>query len=227
MRTLSETEARGVGPTGANFEPVLEAEAGASEAAEVSVDGTAASATDSHASPVEADQVQPAKPDASTAGPTPAPTEVTTTEAARPTIPSGKPNPDAKPRGRVTKINPKDTPANQVAYARENESAELLAKQGYDVEQNPPSPAGSRKNPDYKIEGEYFDNYAPTAKSPRSIWTGVGKKVKKDQAARIVLNLDDNAVDLDALAKQFAEWPIDGLEQVLVVRQGTVSQLVP
>ncbi|MCA9678021.1 MAG: hypothetical protein H6708_29605 [Kofleriaceae bacterium] len=103
----------------------------------------------------------------------------------------------------------------------------MLAKQGHDVEQNPKPPERSRKKPDYKIEGEYFDNYAPTTPSARNIWTNVGEKVAVEQARRIVLNLADSGVDLAALRKQFAEWPIVGLEQMLAIKDGVVTQLVP
>ena len=81
----------------------------------------------------------------------------------------------------------------------------MLAKSGYDIEQGPTVPGP--KKPDYRIEGEIFDNYAPATSDPRSIWTEVGKKVKKKQASRIVLNLDDSDITMDALQTQFASWP--------------------
>ncbi len=66
------------------------------------------------------------------------PTSTTDAAAARPTYPDTKEQP----------------------LCRENESADTFAQHGYDVEQNPP-PKPNGKEPDYKIEGEYFDNYAP------------------------------------------------------------------
>ena len=42
-----------------------------------------------------------------------------------------------------------------------------------------------------------------------------------------MLNLADSGVDLAALRKQFAEWPIVGLEQMLAIKDGVVTQLVP
>jgi len=44
---------------------------------------------------------------------------------------------------------------------RENESALILARHGFDVEQNPRLPCDL--GPDYLIEGRAFDNAAPTA----------------------------------------------------------------
>ncbi len=43
---------------------------------------------------------------------------------------------------------------------RENESAIILARAGYSVEQKPTVPG--KENPDYKIEERIFDCYAPS-----------------------------------------------------------------
>lgn len=40
-------------------------------------------------------------------------------------------------------------------------------------------------------------------------------------------NLDDSSVSLEALAKQFQDYPIAGLEEVLIVRNGNVSRFWP
>jgi hypothetical protein len=97
------------------------------------------------------------------------------------------------------------------------------------VEQNPPKPAGSTRNPDYKIEGEYVDNYAPKRETiPRNIWSEVRDKVvDKKQAQRIVLNLDDWGGDFAALQKQFNDWPIPDLIEVFIVKGGKVTRLLP
>jgi hypothetical protein len=69
--------------------------------------------------------------------------------------------------------------------------------------------------------------YAPTTANPRSIWTTAKGKVDSGQANRLVFNLDDSSVSLDALAKQFQGYPIPGLEEVLIVRNGNVSRFWP
>ena len=145
------------------------------------------------------------------------------------TAPSLAPDPEAKPRGTATPVPlaGTDQADNIAALTAENASASVLAVHGYDVEQNPRPPTGSLKNPDYLVEGEYFDNYAPTNSKPRNIWSVVEQKVSSQQASRIVLNLDGTAVSEQALAKQFREWPIAGLEELLVVRGGSVTRLVP
>lgn len=142
------------------------------------------------------------------------------------TAPSRKPDPDAMPGGKKTRASANDSPETIRSFMRENESAEVLAKHGYEVEQRPAVP-GTRKKPDFRIEGQVFDNYAPTTDSPRSIWTTVKKKVIERQADRIILNLNDSKVDLAALTKQFADWPIADLEQVLVIHGRQVTQIWP
>lgn len=53
------------------------------------------------------------------------------------------------------------------------------------------------------------------------------QKVEAGQASRVVLNLTNNGVDLAALKNQFAQWKIDGLEQIIVVIGNKVIQFWP
>lgn len=139
--------------------------------------------------------------------------------------PSGTPG--GKPAGRRTPVDPNEAPENIRALTRENESADALANAGYRVEQNPPTlPNG--KNPDYVIEGQVFDNYAPSTSNARNIATLIERsKVATGQADRIVLNLDDSAVSLDALRKQMTDYPIPGLKEMIIVKDGTVIPFFP
>ncbi|MER6080288.1 putative T7SS-secreted protein [Streptomyces sp. NPDC001833] len=147
-------------------------------------------------------------------------------EAGR-TKPSGQPDPAAQPRGKPESLSKNDDAETIRAKGREVHSAETLAKQGYDVEQSPGTMPNGTK-PDFRIEGEIFDNYAPTSSSPRSIWSAVEKKVDKGQTERVVLNLGDSNADLGALRKQFHDWPKSGLKEVLVIdRAGNVVPLYP
>ncbi|WP_374981964.1 hypothetical protein PSGK_20735 [Pseudomonas solani] len=75
-------------------------------------------------------------------------------------------------------INLADDAATIRSLTRENESATTLASSGYKVQQNPPT-LPSEKNPDYIINGQVFDNYAPSTGSVRNAWTEIGKKSKK------------------------------------------------
>ncbi|MEU6231808.1 putative T7SS-secreted protein [Kitasatospora sp. NPDC047058] len=143
------------------------------------------------------------------------------------TQPSRATDPNATPEGHTTNIPKNADDTTRRAFTRENESADILAKNGYKVEQNPKL-TDTTKNPDYRVEGEVMDCYAPTAKNPRSIATGMQKKVDEGQADRIVLNLSDSDVDLAAMRKQLNDWPIDGLKEVTVIdKAGNVVPLYP
>ncbi|HYO73799.1 MAG TPA: hypothetical protein VEU33_47810 [Archangium sp.] len=130
--------------------------------------------------------------------------------------------------GHPTRIPPGEKdPKNISALTRENESAKTLTDHGYDVEQNPPTLPNGR-NPDYRIGGEYYDCYAPSNSNPRNIASYIEKeKVLKGQADKVILNLDDSKVTMDAMKKQLTDYPIAGLKEVLVVRGGDVSKLFP
>ena len=82
------------------------------------------------------------------------------------------------------------------------------------------------KNPDYLINGEIYDHYAPSTDRARNIWSEVKGKVEKDQAANIVIGLQDSDVDEGALRQQFENWPIEGLGDVIIIRSdGTIGRL--
>jgi type VI secretion system secreted protein VgrG len=130
--------------------------------------------------------------------------------------------------GHKTKIPPGEKdPDNIRALTRENEAAVTLTNNGYDVEQNPPSLPNGR-NPDYRINNEYYDCYAPSTQKPRNIASYIEKeKVLKGQADKVVLNLDDSQVSMEAMKKQLMDYPISGLKEVLVVKRGSVTKLFP
>ncbi len=142
----------------------------------------------------------------------------------RVTEPSRPPDPNATPRGRPELPSANASADNVRSLLRQDESARTLAQHGYDIERGPATPGP--KNPDYRIEGKIFDNYAPTADKARNIWDGVRRKITDEQTERVVLNLDDSAVSLNALREQF-RYPIDGLLEVIVVKGGDVIPLFP
>ncbi|MEW2377394.1 hypothetical protein AB0883_15010 [Micromonospora sp. NPDC047812] len=84
------------------------------------------------------------------------------------------------------------------------------------------------RSPDYLIEGLVFDCYAPTSSAPpRSVWSAVTKKVQRQQTQRVMLNLQDWRGDLAALHKQFGDWPVPALKElVAVTRSGTIVEIV-
>ncbi|KXK62290.1 hypothetical protein AWW66_09130 [Micromonospora rosaria] len=122
----------------------------------------------------------------------------------------------------------------------ENECADTVAARGYQVHQNPTRPeiAQARlvtgdtgdpgRTPDYLVEGHVFDCYAPTPpKSVRGVWDEVRQKVDKGQTQRVVLNLEDWRGDVRALQKQFDDWPVPDLKELVAVRgDGEIIQIV-
>jgi len=142
------------------------------------------------------------------------------------TDPSNEVNPEAKPNGRSTKVRDNDDFETRRGLTRENESADVLAKKGYNIEQNPKI-EGTTKKPDYLIEGKVFDNYAPSGKNPRSIASNIEDKIKSEQTNRIVLNLEDSKLDLDLFKKQLTEFPIDNLEEIIIIKGNKVINYYP
>ena len=127
-----------------------------------------------------------------------------------------------------TKITDKMDEATKRSLMRENEAAETIAKNGYNIEQNPVI-EGTTRNPDYIIEGEIFDCYSPAKNTKiRNVASTIEEKViKKGQTERVVLDLDDWKGDVNALVKQLNDYPIEGLKEVIVVHNGSVQSIYP
>jgi contact-dependent growth inhibition (CDI) system CdiA-like toxin len=156
---------------------------------------------------------------------------------ARP--PTGPPG--GSPTGPRAKISPNQTDRNRRGLTLENECADSLAHKGYQVHQNPTAQeiadarlstgdtGDPKKTPDYVLEGHVFDCYSPTPSKPvRGVWTEVSRKVTDLQTQRVVINLQDWGGDVTALRKQFDDWPIPRLKElVAVTRGGAIMQIVP
>lgn len=117
--------------------------------------------------------------------------------------------------GPVTKMESGMTKENIRSLNRENESAKILSQSGFYVEQNP-SVAGN-KNPDYRINGEIFDHYAPKSSSVRNIWTEVKGKIDEGQTTNVVINISDTKVSMKALQNQFSKWPVLGMDKLIII----------
>ena len=144
-----------------------------------------------------------------------------------PIKPSNIPDPNAKPDGKRTSISPKNDRETVRSLTRENEAADTLAKNGYKIEQNPKVDSG--RKPDYRIEGEIFDCYSPKEASPRNIASNIAGKIDAEvpQTRRIVLNLDDWSGNVGDIIEQINKYPIPGLREVIVVKDGVVTPIFP
>jgi hypothetical protein len=84
------------------------------------------------------------------------------------------------------------------------------------------------KNPDYRIEGQIFDNVAPTTNNPRNVADRILRKVEAGQTERVVVNLADSGVSADALRAQLRDWPIERLKEAIVIdKNGNVLHIYP
>lgn len=129
--------------------------------------------------------------------------------------------------GRPTRPGPKEKDEWAIKRVdRENESARILAENGYHVEQNPP-PNQYGKHPDYKINGQYADCYTPRSSNARNILDEVAEKVNTKQADRIILNLDETQITIEALRKALLENPIDDLKSIIAIRNRELINLYP
>lgn len=140
------------------------------------------------------------------------------------TKPSHAPNPDRRPSG------PPETEEGDArkvrGLRRQNEAAVLLATSGYEIQQSPPQRDNGRR-PDFIIEGDYFDCYAPTSDNPKNVRSGIRDKVKKQQAARIVLDLNDSDLTAEALRSRLLRDPVHGLQEIKIVKDGVVTDFYP
>lgn len=148
------------------------------------------------------------------------------------TEPSLAPNPNRLPEGKPKKTNPNDKDPNNIrAVIRENESANVLAQNGYKVKQLNDTTKGSIqgvKKPDFEIEGKIFDNYAPSAnKGSRGIWSELEGKIVTKQADRFVINMNDSKLAVQELTKQFKDFPLENLKEILIIKDGKVIPFFP
>ncbi|WP_141243368.1 hypothetical protein [Bordetella genomosp. 1] len=126
--------------------------------------------------------------------------------------------------GLPTRIPPLSDEVTTRSLELENQSAIALAKNGFEVIQNPVVPGP--KNPDYLVNGQIFDNYAPSTGNVRNIAHNISDKVAKGQADNIVVNLTDSSATPDALQTQLTNYPIPGLKQVIAIdKTGAVVRL--
>jgi hypothetical protein len=155
--------------------------------------------------------------------------------------PSFKPDETRKPFGTPEKVpaNPRTQEERNFAHSimRQNESAELLAKSGYVVELGPKLTQMERlsnpwfsqtKKPDFKIEGQLFDCYAPKSETDaRNIVLSIGDKIERGQARRIVLNMEDSHVSLDAIKNELRKTHMPELEEIIVIKDNKVIPWLP
>jgi len=138
-----------------------------------------------------------------------------------------------KNKGRLsgTRTDIKGNKDNKRSLQRENESADTLVEYGYNVEQNPLTKTDDNirkgKQPDYRVNGEIFDNYAPNNKADvEQIRNEISRKVKRGQTYRVVLNLEDSDVPIKDIETMFKiRKPVLNLQQLIIIINGQIFEL--
>ncbi|RKZ53532.1 MAG: hypothetical protein DRR16_25735 [Candidatus Parabeggiatoa sp. nov. 3] len=131
--------------------------------------------------------------------------------------------------GSQTKIQ--GSQENKRSLQRENESANTLVENGYNVEQNPSTQTTDNvregAQPDYRINGEIFDNYAPNYQAEvEQIRNQISRKVKRKQTYKVVLNLDDSAVPISDIKTMFTiRKPVPNLQQLIIIKKGQLIEM--
>ena len=106
--------------------------------------------------------------------------------------------------------------------------ADLMASRAYQIANHSPSPVPGVRNPDFCLEGNLVDHYSPTAPTGTEVYEGiVNKVVTKQQARRLVVNLDDCPVSVQDLQMELLAKPIDTLEEVITIRAGEIEPIYP
>ena len=110
----------------------------------------------------------------------------------------------------------------------ENESADILANAGYKVEQNPGTKPGTKKNPDYRIEGKYFDCYAPASNNLGKVRNSISEKVSEGQTLRVIVNFSRTDLSVQDVQAVLKRKPISGLEEVIgVTKDSEIINIYP
>lgn len=75
------------------------------------------------------------------------------------------------------------------------------------------------RQPDYRIDGEIFDCFAPKTEDARGIWKEIAKQVYFGRVFNIVLNLTDATVTVAEVREELQSQPIAGLGKLWVISQ--------
>ena len=117
-------------------------------------------------------------------------------------------------------VAPQRTPAAR----RQDEVARLLAARGLPVRAHPGSGAPM---PDLLIGDRRFDCVTLRTGDARQVATVIEIRTVRGDATRFVLDLDESAVDLQALRRLLDRHPVFGLDEILVVRGDRVLRFFP
>jgi len=142
---------------------------------------------------------------------------------------------ERQPKGEYANVDAASGPQKR-GLRRQNESADLLAREGYDIEMLPDVPGGNgygvkkTSNPDYLVGDKVFDCYSPETANPNKVAKEVANKTR-EQAPNIVLNLDDYPGNVDELLgvinrKASPAGDLKRLEQLITIKDGKILDVL-
>lgn len=140
-------------------------------------------------------------------------------------LPKGPRNPNAKARGTPENASGASS-AKRRDVAQQNDSADRLAREGYDIEHNEDvKPNG--KQPDYKISDEYVDHLNVKSNNVDQARNAISDKVKTEQADRLAVRLDDSKLSAEDVQGRLERRPVNGLKEVIFIKNDAVTSYVP
>lgn len=72
-------------------------------------------------------------------------------------------------------------------------------------------------NPDFIIDGEFFDHYAPITRNVINIRYNILNKISHSLVKNIILNLRDTSVTVKQIDDYLLFYPVDGLEKLWII----------
>jgi uncharacterized membrane protein len=67
----------------------------------------------------------------------------------------------------------------------------------------------------------------PTNLRARNIAGVLEGKIRRGQARRFVVQMDDTPVTIEDLRKQLTDWKVEGLEEIIIVKDGKIIPFYP
>lgn len=148
-----------------------------------------------------------------------------TTPTTSGTQPSGQPDPNATPGGTPTNTEA-GSPKQQEGHRIENDSATILARAGYKINQNTGEKGvNGTSDPDYNMEGKLWDCYAPNSDKRDNVRGELRDKVKK-QSGSIVINMERSPMSVDEMKALLPH--VKGLEEAKIIdKNGNIIDAFP
>ena len=106
--------------------------------------------------------------------------------------------------GTRTDVNKGEDGKPDRGLQRENDLADALASARYKVEQNPGTRPDTGANPDYKINGEWADGYAPGNSATHTIGSEVASKAASQ--GNVVVNVSNSGRTISGMQNELKAW---------------------